>query len=57
MKENFLDTSELTNVGKVVYIEDHKREISGFLLSCKDASHFFQRSLSIAILVASKRDK
>lgn len=32
MENSDLDTSELTNVVKTVYIEDHKREISWFLL-------------------------
>lgn len=59
-----LDTSELRNVAKVVYVEDHKREISCFLLSCKDSADFFRGNLSIArayqlpeLLVASKHDK
>lgn len=56
MRENSsLGTSEPTDGVEAVCIEDHKREISWFLLSCKDASHFYQKSLSIGR--ASKLDK
>lgn len=48
MRENSLGTSEPTDGVEAFCIEHHKREISRFFLSCKDASHFYQRSLSIA---------